>query len=102
MTIVTKIVIWSAYKADDEGCRGVIIGYYSTKSFAEKASKGKGWWGADGEIQALDALKVGNDVWLLAKMHPLDVDDVTCIDDEVLRKETLAKLTVEQRRVLGV
>ena len=44
MTIVTKIVIWSAYKADDEGCRGVIIGYYSTKSFAEKAAKGKGWW----------------------------------------------------------
>ena len=97
-----KIVVWSAHKANDEGGRGSVIGYYSTKVFAEAAAKGKGWWGANGEIQALDALKVGNDVWLLAKMHPLDVDDVTRISDEALRKETLSNLTVEQRRVLGV
>lgn len=90
---------------------GPIIGYCETELDADLHSQGKGSWGGKGAVSKVKMLVLQNGVdskmYALAqpfpvKFHTLEVHLVQKRDDALLRAETLARLTAEQRRVLGL
>jgi len=96
------IEVWQAHGDGGERGVGPVIAYCSTREKAEQAAKGKAWYGGDGFVQGRAALRIDGDVWVLAERNPIDLDSVQREQDKRLRDETIAGLSAEQRRVLGI
>lgn len=97
-----KIEIWQAHGDGGERGIGPVIAYCSTENAAQKAAKGRGWYGGDGFVSKSHALRIEGKVWLLASPEPIDLDSIGAKRDAELREKTLAGLTPDQRRVLGI
>lgn len=96
------ITVWAAHGDGGERGTGPVLAYYSTQYQAENAAKGRGWYGSNGRVSKHHALRFGSEVWLLQRPDPIDLDAVLAKRDAELREETLASLTDEQIRVLGI
>ena len=97
------IKIWSAYETiDDRGNIGACLGRFSCEQYAKEAAKNRGWYGGDGDVKESSAIKVDGKIYGLASPNPIDLDRRNAIADEVLKQQTLAGLTPEQKRVLGL
>lgn len=82
---------------------GGIIGYFSEESVAKKEAKGKGSWGGNASIDMVCSVEVNGNTYILANGgKPIDVDLKKARSDAKLKEETLASLTDEQKRVLGL
>jgi hypothetical protein len=81
---------------------GPAMGYYSTIVQAETKAKNSGWWGGYGGVSTHFAVMINGEVFLLAQADPIDLDNVRQLADEELRAKTLAQLTPDQKRVLGL
>lgn len=95
----------TVYAVTREDQDGHFIGYhafYSTESRASENTKGHGSWGSDSEVKALPAIILNGNTYILQFAEPVDVDLNKAKADEQLRQETLASLSSEQRRVLGL
>lgn len=99
---IEQITVWKAHGDGGERGTGPVLGYYSTESAAVAAAKGRAWYGSNGHVENASALKIGDQIWLLASPKPIDLDGVNKKRDAELKEQTLALLTPEQRRVLGV
>lgn len=88
----------------DGGDRGTgpIQGYCSTRHAAEQSAKGQGWYGGDGWVGEACAIKFLESWYVLADKHPIDLDGVNAKIDAELKATTLASLTEDQKRVLGL
>jgi hypothetical protein len=80
-----------------------IIGYFSNEQVAKGEAKGKGPYGDDATIEVVNSVEVNGETYLLAENgKPVDVDLEKARSDAKLKEETLASLTDEQKRVLGL
>lgn len=100
--MIEIITIWQAHGDGGEHGNGPVIAYCSTESQAIEAAKGKGYFGSNGHVDSAKGLRADGHVWLLAKEHPIDLDSEQANRDEELREQTLAGLSDEQKRVLGL
>lgn len=95
--------VWAAMVSTDERGGDIVYGWYSTKEYALTESRGKGWYGSHGHAVQHKAVVIDGTTYLLGNAgHPIDVDGEQAIQDAELRKTTLASLTDEQLRVLGL
>jgi hypothetical protein len=102
MTTVEKITVWLAHGDGGERGIGPVIAYCSTQAQAEGAAKGIGWYGGNGYVEDAPALRIDGAVYLLRERDPIDMDAKQAQRDADLRAKTLAALTEEQKRVLGI
>jgi len=88
----------------DGGERGIgpVIGYASTKEKAEVMGKGKAWYGGNGYVATKFAVEIDGQLFILETPYPIDLDNTQATLDAELRKKTLAGLSAEQIRVLGI
>ncbi|MBK3780238.1 hypothetical protein G3A43_08205 [Paraburkholderia aspalathi] len=110
--MVQKITIFEVRQTTDErGTRGTVVGYCDSQSTADACAKGEGWWGGMGMVTEMSALVVDGKVWALRQPEPVEVLNLTAVRalkpipqselDTNLRNAALAKLSPDERRVLG-
>lgn len=75
---------------DDRGASN-LVGYFTDQDVAKQVVKGKGWWGSDGNVNAID---------LHIKIFETreEFDGVTLEDEKAA---ALAKLSDHDKKVLG-
>lgn len=104
MAIPTPIEIYRVSETiDDMGRTGKIVGYFTDKDSALLVSDGHGWYGGQGKVETLHAIEAGSGKYfLLAQPKPVRLD-VDLVKELAAKKEkALAKLTSEERRLLGL
>lgn len=104
----TKIVdVFAVFTSNSEhGYPDGYVGIFTTRKEAEVASKGKGWWGGSGTIEERKALVLDDeDVYLLdvycnrkTKINTIELET----PEEKRKKRALAKLTKEDKEILGI
>jgi hypothetical protein len=87
---------------DDRRAPDVLEGYASTRGAAEEAGRGRGWYGGPGRVTEEEAVVIDGKVFVLRYADPIDLDSTKKAADAKLREETIASLTAEQKRVLGL
>lgn len=95
----------TVYAVTKENEDGRFIGYhsfYSTESRASENTKGHGAWGSESGVNELPAIVVNGNTYVLQYAEPVDLDLHNAKADEQLKQETLASLSSEQKRVLGL
>ncbi|MEN9489565.1 MAG: hypothetical protein RJA63_14 [Pseudomonadota bacterium] len=100
--VVERITVWQAHGDGGDRCRGPVIAYCGSRAQAAHAAKGRGWYGGNGEVTSRPALRIAGKVWLLHAPDPIEVDALDADRDADLRARTIAALSAEQRRVLGL
>jgi len=78
------------------------LAYFSTKESATEYAKGRGDWGDNAPVSACPSISIDGIVYVLKQYEPIDLDLQQANYDKELRERTLASLTSEQRRVLGI
>lgn len=98
-----RLITVYAYHGDggERDC-GPIIGYCSSNHDADVKSHSSGFYGGKGYVSEHTAVKINQDIYLLAQSKPIDLDGVQAKYDADLKAETLASLTADQKRVLGI
>lgn len=83
------------------GGDGGRIGYASTARKAQEMAKGKGYFG-DGTYIKVPGVKIDGFFYVLTSGCPTDLDNIQADRDAELKASTVASLTDEQKRVLGI
>lgn len=99
------IPIWKAHGDGGERSRGPVVGYALTEHEAHRLADGQGWWGGNGGTSEGHALRIGKELFALECKEPIllaKVAEDLRAKDESLRKKTLAGLSKDQKRVLGL
>lgn len=99
---VEIIKVYEVHGDGGERGYGPVIGYASTESIAKEMAKGEGFFGSDGIYTEVPAIKVNGVFYALKKEFPIDLDNAQTTKDAELKAKTLASLTAEQKRVLGL
>lgn len=99
---VKIIKVWVYHGDGGERGVGPILGYCSTKYEADQQSAHTGFYGGKGWVSEVPAIKINHDVYILAHDKPVDLDGVKAKCDADLKAKTLASLTDDQKRVLGL
>ena len=99
---VSIITVYAHHGDGGDRGTGPIRGYCSTRFDAEQAAKGQGWYGGDGWVSEVRAIKINYDIYILASDSPIDLDGKRQRADDDLKALTLASLSAEQKRVLGL
>ncbi|AVH84956.1 hypothetical protein RsoM2USA_27 [Ralstonia phage RsoM2USA] len=94
--------IWRVHGDGGEFSDGPVIGYFTKETDADKFAFGKGWYGGKGRVSKGWAIQIGYHWYELADSSPIDLDRKKTLADEQLKKDTLASLSAEQKRVLGL
>lgn len=102
MAMVSFIDVYAVKETNLDGFPGAVIGYFRIHADAFEYAKGKGGWGGEGIVDKVSAVSIGGHVYILATPQPVDLDLVKKKRDEELRKRTLAELSADQIRVLGI
>jgi hypothetical protein len=96
------IKIFEVHGDGGEWGYGPVIGYATTPYNAKMMAKGKGFFGSEGMYMEVPALTINGVTYVLKKEYPIELNDVQATKDADLRAKTLASLTPEQKRVLGL
>lgn len=98
------IDLWTVYETVDEyGRRGGIVGYFDTRSKADAAAVGKGFYGSNGLVVNGFGLRINDDgVLPLVLDHPVPLNIDALRHAEEIRESALAKLTPTERAALGI
>lgn len=94
--------VWAAHGDNGGSGTAPVIGYFDSYGKADAAAKGRGWYGGNGNVSDHTAIKVNDKCYLLARNAEIDLNLDQKKRDEELRQATLASLTDEQKRVLGL
>lgn len=88
---------------DDHGRGDELIGIYTTSAAAEATVKGRGWFGGNGAVKKADGYFVGDLViFPNIKIDAVDLNVDLPRKVETQRAAALAKLTPEERKLLGL
>jgi len=105
MNVVIKKV-YAAYETVDEYSRlGSRRGIFTTRDRADKEAIGIGWYGGTGTVMTKNVIIVDDVVYLLESPTPVELDvssEEAKVAREKIKASALAKLSAEERRVLGV
>ena len=71
-------------------------GYFAELAEAIKCARGKGVMGTEGEVKTRAAISVNDIVYLIEEI------EVNTSLDSLRRKKALAKLTAEEKKILGL
>lgn len=97
------IDIYVVYNESEHGWGGGPCGYFTSFSAAKEFGRNKGSWGGPVDPKTEKAIRLQDGtVYRLADPDPIDLDGVQAQYEENLRKQAIAKLTDEERRVLGL
>ena len=102
------ISVYATYEIIDErGSQKSLVGIFTNEKTAQIASKGRGWYGGNGRVIRRTAILLPNERCLLIDQETSDLKgtrlNVDFLDEyEELRNAALAKLTDEEKRILGV
>lgn len=100
------IDVWAAYETDDDrGRSSALIGVFRTQQAAKEAAKKRGFYGGPGNVEQRKAVWFADDqVYMLDRSAPfalsLGLDLIKT--KEMRRKAALAKLTDEEKELLGL
>lgn len=94
--------VYAAHGDGGERGLGPVIGYYTSESTAKMKAKGKGWYGGDGVVREAHIIESDGEYYALVNTNPVDLNGLQAEADEKLRAETLAGLSEDQIRVLGI
>jgi hypothetical protein len=101
--MVTIIPIWTVWTTVDEyGRRGTVVGHYASPLAAEPVARGKGWYGSRGSVETGHAIYADGQYYWLVSREPITLDVNLLKQREDIRKAALAKLSDEEKKVLGV
>jgi hypothetical protein len=99
------VEIYAVHGDGGERSLGPIIGYCESQSDADRHKKGTGWYGGDGHVSKACAIEVNGSLYVLAAVKPIvfmdKIEEQKRLDQE-LRAKTIASLSEEQLRVLGL
>ena len=102
------VQIIQAYAVHGDGGErsdGPIEGYCATRADAEIMCQGRGWYGGNGAITTASVLEVEGVLYALASPIPITFMSAKATQeavDKAARERALAKLTLTDRRVLGI
>lgn len=106
------ITVWAAYTTVDEcGRRGELIGVWQNVHDARQSAKGRGWYGGDGLVEPRKAIAECNItgpfttmIYLLDAKYtqPIEIDVDILTNKEEARRKALAKLSSEEKQLLGI
>lgn len=102
---MTKIIeIYAAHgdSGSERGGLGPIIGFFSSRNDAERFAKGQGWWGSNGVVRERSAIVIDDQIYLLERPDPIDLDRKAEIKTLEIKKQALSKLTEEEKRALNI
>ena len=98
--------VYAAYETTDEYSRlGGRRGIFTTRSRADKEAIGIGWYGGTGSVMTKNVIIVDGVVYLLESPTPVELDvssEEAKLAREQIKKGALAKLSADERKVLGV
>ena len=99
---VSMIPVYGTMAEDDDGRHRGVMAYFSSSSAAESYGIHKGGWGGDCDVKEFSAIRLADGRVYVVSDGPIDLDLKKSKYEEELRKRTLASLTPEQIRVLGI
>lgn len=98
--------IFTVYAAHGDGGneyrQGPVIAVCSTRAQAEAVAKNAGWYGGDGGVTEMAAIKINGEVYALRNRHPVDLDGHEKARREMERQKAIAKLTPDELAALGL
>lgn len=97
--------VYCAHSGSESGRgNGALISVCSSKSNAQAAAFGKGYWGGDGDVVDRKAVRLDDKVYLLDEDYsePIDLDNQQAKIKERIRQEALSKLTDVEKEALGL
>jgi hypothetical protein len=96
--------LYKVYETIDEyGRPGSTIGYFTSSSNASTVAEGRGWYGGAGGIVAVNAIVVDDNMCFeVVNSSPLQIDEDLIESRQNKIKKALAKLSEEERNLLGV
>ena len=100
---VQFIEVWTVYETVSEwGQQGRRVGVFTRETDAEVSAIGRGYFGGHGAIEQGLAVSLDGLVYVLKDANPvdLDVDEIKSMEERVAQAK--AKLTPEERKLLGL
>lgn len=94
------VTIWVACSSDDARGNETPMAYYLQESAARALAKGAGWYGADGSVLSIAALKVDGKYYLLETKTTKVVDPAETKHLKELKSAAKAKLTPAELKAL--
>lgn len=94
--------LYAVHQGDDDRSSGYPRWYFDNAMEATKVAIGRGWWGGNAPVSEKKCLVIdGITAYLLASDVPISINEGP--DDELTKKQKiLAKLTEEEKKILGV
>ena len=89
---------------DEYANDGNVVGYWTEKSDAAVAAEHEGWYGVPGNVRATVVIKLDDKIYGLAQARPIVIDITSPVAEQKAKKRQIAldKLTLEERKLLGV
>jgi hypothetical protein len=97
-----KIIdVYVVHGEGDDRSIGSPAWVFKDNAKAELVAKGRGWWGGTAHVGARQAIVVDGKCYLLDKVGPFILDEGP--EDRLAKKAAaIAKLTLEERKLLGI
>jgi hypothetical protein len=93
--------IYAVNQGDDDRHAGSPCWFFENRSDAEQCAVGRGWWGGTAPVSEHNALIVDDQAYLLTRVEPVRLN-FTPDDEQAKRNAARAKLTEEERKLLGI
>lgn len=94
--------VYSVYTTTDEyGRRGRLVGHFSDKTEADNQAQGQGWYGGKGDVVKIYSITIDGNTFALQSKETIKLNEI--YGDEYYKKQNaLAKLTDEEKKLLGL
>lgn len=93
--------IYAVNQGDNDRHSGTPRWFFEDKQIAVNCSIGRGWYGGNAPIGEHSALIIDGNAYLLARPEPVALN-VTPEDEQAKKNAARAKLTEEERKLLGI
>ena len=93
--------IYAVNQGDTDRYAGQPAWFFDSKDDAVNCSLGRGWYGGNAPVGEHMALVIDGTAYLLARAEPVALN-VTPEDEQAKKNAALAKLTEEERKLLGI
>lgn len=95
------INVWAVNQGDDDRSCGRPVWFFDSAAKAEEVAAGRGWFGGNAPVGEHKAILFGNQIYLLAKTEPIELN-LGPQDQAERRKKAIEKLTPAERKLLGI
>jgi hypothetical protein len=93
--------IYAVNQGDDDRHTGHPCWFFEGRSDADNCAVGRGWYGRTAPVSEHNALIVNGEAYLLSRVEPVKLN-FTPEDEQAKKNAARAKLTDEERKLLGI